>query len=97
MDEIRYYPLIDTDASGTDKTHMFFTDDVETVRANHKFYLTEIVSKHYRLSSAEPQDEENFNIHCPHCGKVMTKIATSINKHTLGLYTCKKCRENNNI
>lgn len=97
MEQIRYYPLIDSDDSGLDKSPLFFTDDVETVKANHKFYLTEFVPQHYRLMAREPQEYENFNIHCPHCGKVMNRIASSINKNTLGLYTCNECRENNKI
>lgn len=97
MEQIRYYPLIDNDNSGLDKSPMFFTDDIETITANHKFYLTEFISQHYRLMAREPQEDENFKIRCPYCGKAMSKIASSISKHKLGLYTCNECREENKI
>ena len=41
MQEIKYYPLIDCDSAGTEKTPMFFSDDEDTVRQSHEMYLQE--------------------------------------------------------
>ena len=49
MQEIKYYPLIDCDSAGTEKTPMFFSDDEDTVRQSHEMYLQEIVPQYYRL------------------------------------------------
>lgn len=97
MEQIRYYPLIDNDNSSLNKSSMFFADDIETITANHKFYLTEFISQHYHLMARESQEDEDFKIRCPYCGMAMSKIASSINKHKLGLYARNECREENKI
>ena len=51
MQEIKYYPLIDCDSAGKEKTPLFFSDDEATVRQSHKMYLQEIIPQFYRLCS----------------------------------------------
>ena len=53
MQEIKYYPLVDMDNGGKEKQPMFPTNDVVTVKENHRMWLSEIVSSYYRLCSRE--------------------------------------------
>lgn len=92
--EMRYFPLIDGDDSGMEKVPMFFTTDEDTVRKNHKMYLTEINRTYYRLKSvnAIPKGQRYFFIHCPLCGNVMNTISAPQDSFTLAIYHCQNCK-----
>lgn len=47
MQKIKYYPLIDCDSAGKEKTPLFFSGDEDTVRQSHGMYLQEIVPQFY--------------------------------------------------
>lgn len=96
MREIKYYPLIDCDSAGTEKAPMFFSGDENTVRQSHEMYLQEIVPQYYRLCSVggtSVESAKTYTIHCPLCGKGMTPISASVDKHHLALYCCRNCHK----
>ena len=96
MQEIKYYPLIDCDSIGTEKTPMFFSDDEDTVRQSHEMYLQEIVPQYYRLCSVggiSVASAKTYTIHCPLCGKGMTPISSRVVEHRLALYYCRNCKK----
>lgn len=98
MEEVKYHPLIDNDASGKEKVPMFCSTDVDTIRTHHNFYLEEIVTDYYRLVSNNSHNKSralSYNIHCPSCGTMLVRISEPLNEHKLCLYTCNKCRNNN--
>lgn len=68
MQEIKYYPLIDCDSAGKEKTPLFFSDDEDTVRQSHEMYLQEIIPQYYRLCSVggiSAASAKTYTIHCP--------------------------------
>ena len=96
MQEIKYYPLIDCDSIGAEKTPMFFSDDEDTVRQSHEMYLQEIVPQYYRLCSVgglSAASSKTYIIHCPLCGKGMTPISAPVDKYHLALYCCRNCHK----
>lgn len=73
MQEIKYYPLIDCDSAGKEKTPLFFSDDEATVRQSHKMYLQEIIPQFYRLCSVnvyQPQVRKPIPSTAHYVGKV---------------------------
>ena len=96
MQEIKYYPLIDCDSIGAEKTPLFFSDDEDTVRQSHEMYLQEIVPQYYRLCSVggvSAANAKTYTIHCPLCGKGMTPISAPVDKYHLALYCCRNCHK----
>ncbi len=84
MYEPMYYPLIDMDTSGNEKTAMIGTNHEATVKNRGIPYLSEIVAHTFRAHGVS----KDQNIHCPYCGNVLKAIT---NETTNALYICKKC------
>ena len=96
MTEIKYHPLVDCDSEGMEKIPMFATFDEATVRQTHGMYLTEIVPKYYRLHSVKgvsAKTAEAYVIHCPVCGRKLSRITSVMDKHNLALYSCRNCNK----
>ena len=94
MKGIKYYPLIDSDSKGREKTPLFFSLNKDTVCKAHKIYLAETVPKFYRLCSAKSLSvavAETYVIDCPCCGKAMKQITNPIDAQRLSLYCCPVC------
>jgi DNA-directed RNA polymerase subunit RPC12/RpoP len=94
MDDIRYYPLIQMDASGTELQAMTPTNSESTVREHHRLWLTEIVPNYYRLGAKNSPSFGHvtaMNIHCPKCGAVLETISIISEEMTLPLYVCDEC------
>ena len=94
METIRYHPLVDRDAEGTEKFPMFSTEDEAQMRDGNGFYLEEIVPKYYSLCAGKGADITalgTFTVHCPTCGKAMVIAAERKNTKRLVLYTCREC------
>ena len=94
MDDIRYYPLIQMDASGTELQAMTPTDDERVVREHHRLWLTEIVPNYYRLGAKSRPTVGNvtaMNIRCPKCGTALETISLITEERTLPLYVCDNC------
>ncbi|MDD2954992.1 MAG: hypothetical protein ACOX1U_00935 [Saccharofermentanales bacterium] len=93
MTEIRYYPLIDCDSDGTEKVAMIPTPNGNTVKAQSKMWLEEMVPHHFRLYSQNSNSADNFNIRCPRCGTALKRISGVINETKRGLYVCYACHK----
>ena len=96
MQEIKYYPLIDCDSAGKEKTPLFFSDDEATVRQSHEMYLQEIVPQFYRLCSVTRVSHAHakaYTIHCPQSGQGMTPISQPVDYYHQALYSCLNCNK----
>jgi len=93
MTEIRYYPLIDCDTEGTEKVAMFPTPNGNTVKAQSKMWLEEMIPHHFRLYTKNSTSAVTFNIRCPRCGTVLKRISAGINETKHGLYVCSACNK----
>lgn len=93
MTEIRYYSLIDCDSDGTEKVAMIPTPNGNTVKAQSKMWLEEMVPHHFRLYSQNSNSADNFNIRCPRCGTALKRISGVINETKRGLYVCYACHK----
>ena len=91
---LKYYPLVDTNADGTDKVAMFCVENpFDAFHSNH-FALETSFPKYYRLVTTEAthvQDYPSYTIHCPKCGAAMKLSNPHKDIHTLGEYTCVNC------
>ena len=81
----RYYPLIDVSGEGDEKAPLFFTDSLDTARANHRYFLEEYAPDCYILHcrNGEPA---SFSIRCPKCGKALSNQYSNY-------YTCLPCKK----
>ncbi len=79
-----YYPLIDMDSSGMEKTAMIGTKNEDTVKQQGIPYLSEIIAHTFRANGVTTSQ----NIHCPYCGHVLSAITNETNN---ALYICRKC------
>ena len=93
MTEFRYYPLFDCDSDGTEKVAMIPTPNGNTVKAQSKMWLEEMVPHHFRLYSQNSNSADNFNIRCPRCGTALKRISGVINETKRGLYVCYACHK----
>lgn len=96
MEDIRYYPVVDCDSNGTEKSPLFPTTDRSTVIKNHAVWLEEIVPDRYRLcvrDDMEPRATGAFSISCPKCGRKLKVISNYSNSKRLGLYECSSCQK----
>ncbi len=84
MYEPMYYPLIDMDTSGSEKTAMFGTHHEAMLKDQGKPYLSEIVAHTFRAHDVSKDQK----LHCPYCGSVLKAIT---NETINALYVCKKC------
>ena len=91
MTEIRYYPLINCDTEGTEKMAMFPTTDSETIVAQSRMWLEEMVPNYFRLYTRSGFSTNGITIHCPRCGKALRAISGPINETKQGLYVCGNC------
>lgn len=92
MTDIKYYPLIDCDADGTEKMPMFPVMDSKSIKAQSHLWLEEVVPRYYRLhAEANHRPAATVSIRCPLCGKIMRCISGDINETKLELYTCSSC------
>ena len=93
MTEIRYYPLIDCDTEGTEKVAMFPTLNQDTVIAQSKMWLEEMVPNYFRLYTRSGISTNGITFHCPRCGKALRAISEPINETKQGLYICGNCTD----
>lgn len=94
MEYIRYYPLIDIDTGGFEKQGFLPTDDLNSIREHHRFWLEEVVPHYFRLCAAKPQSRDTvsrFRIHCPYCGGILSPISSNVDGKRYFLYACDKC------
>ncbi len=94
MMDVRYYPLVRIDTDGNEYQAMTPTDNEETVRTHHRFWLTEVVSDYFRLGTADKPSAaaiETLRPHCPRCGAVLRTVSLITPQHPLPLYACGKC------
>ena len=94
MEDIKYYPVIDVNTEGLEKQAFMPTEDRDSVRQHHIFWLEEIVPHYFRLGSAEPQEREivaQFKIHCPYCGNILSPISSVVEEKRFFLYACDNC------
>ena len=91
MTEIRYYPLVDRDTAGTEKVAMFPTLNQDTVIAQSKMWLEEMVPNYFRLYTRSGISTNGITFHCPRCGKALRAISEPINETKQGLYICSNC------
>ena len=90
MEELNFFPLIDTDTDGTTKAPMFPVHDERSIKGRGGDYLAEYLPKVFRLH-AHAGFDRNADIRCPYCGKTLRRItAASISK---ALYRCENCHE----
>ena len=95
MQDIRYYPVVDMDTDGAEKTPLFPVTDGDIVCLSHRVWLEEMVPDTYRLcvrDAGEPRAAGAFSICCPKCGEHMKQIGRSTDSYRLGLYVCSSCR-----
>ena len=59
MTEILYYPLIDCDAEGTEKSAMIPTPHEGTVRAQAGMWLEEMIPHYFRLCGQKSNQAED--------------------------------------
>ena len=92
MTKILYYPLIDCDAEGSEKSAMIPTPHEGTVRAQAGMWLEEMIPYHFRLCSQNSNlSADTICIRCPRCGKALKRIGADINETRHGLYVCSAC------
>ena len=91
MTEIRYYPLIDCDSEGTEKVAMFPTLERDTIMAQSKLWLEEMIPSCFRLYSRPGNSAGVVTIRCPRCGNHLRAISEPINETKQGLYICGNC------
>ena len=91
MTEILYYPLSDCDTEGTEKVAIFPTLNRDTVMAQSKMWLEEIVPNYFRLHIRSGISTNAITIRCPRCGKALRQISEPINETKQGLYVCGNC------
>lgn len=91
MTEIRYYPLIDCDSEGTEKVAMFPSLDRDTIMAQSKLWLEEMVPSYFRLYARSGNSARVANIRCPRCGNHLRAISEPINETKQRLYVCSNC------
>ena len=94
MTEIKYYPLIDCDSEGTEKVAMFPSLDRDTIMAQSKLWLEEMVPSYFRLGARTDNRAVVGTIHCPRCGNPLRAISEPINETKQGLYVCGNCVNN---
>ena len=94
MTEIKYYPLIDCDSDGTEKMAMFPSLDRDTIMAQSKLWLEELVPSYFRLCARPGNSAGGVTIHCPRCGNPLKAISEPINETKQGLYVCGNCANN---
>ena len=94
MTEIWYYPLVNCDTDGTEKVAMFPTTDSETIVAQSRMWLEEMVPNYFRLCCRSGISTNGITIRCPRCGKTLKAISNPINKTRQGLYVCSHCTDN---
>ena len=75
MTEIKYYPLIDCDSDGTEKMAMFPSLDRDTIMAQSKLWLEEMVPSYFRLCARPGNSAGGVTIHCPRCGNPLKAIS----------------------
>lgn len=81
----RYYPLLDTEDDGSEKTPLFPINDERICSSHCRPYLSEIIPHIFRIHGAT----KNFTIRCPYCGSHMKRIT----KQTDGaIYECPSCK-----
>lgn len=93
-DEIKYYPLIDMSADGTEKMAMFPTTDKNVIAEKHKLWLSERIPGCFRLCANKVPPIEavkSFNIYCPRCGKAMHAVTFVSETSRMPLYLCDNC------
>ena len=94
MTEIRYYPLINCDSEGTEKMALFPTLDQDEIVAQSDMWLEEMVPNYFRLCIRHGSNITAAPImHCPRCGKKLTRISENISNTRLGLYVCGSCEQ----
>lgn len=91
MTDILYYPLIDCDTEGTEKVALFPTLNRDTIMAQSKMWLEEIVPNYFRLYTRSGISTNAITIRCPRCGKHLRAISEPINETKQGLYVCGNC------
>ncbi len=94
MRSTRYYPLICLDDEDGDMMPLFSSSDITQMEQPNRLYLTKIIPHYYRLSSSFPLGRDlwqKFRIHCPICGKIMTRMSTPTDDSRLPLYCCPDC------
>ena len=96
MTEIRYYPLISCDSEGTEMVPMFPTNDPETIEAQSRMWLEEMVPHFFRLCCRSGICTNGITIRCPKCSKTLRAISEPINKTKQGLYVCSHCTDKAN-
>jgi hypothetical protein len=84
MYEPKYYPLIDTDTSGKDKTALCGTDDYKALDKAGKPYLAEIIEHVFRAVDVSG----DVTMHCPYCGGELKRITNHADR---SIYVCKHC------
>ena len=94
MTDIRYYPLVNCDSEGTEMVPMFPTNDPETIEAQSRMWLEEMVPNYFRLCCRSGISTNGITIRCPKCGKTLKAISEPINKTKQGLYVCSHCTNN---
>lgn len=92
MTEILYYPVVDCDAEGTEKMAMIPCTAVDTVKAQSRMWLEEMLPSYFRLYTANNHHSSDaFKIRCPKCGKALNRIGRPVSNTKLGLYECRAC------
>ena len=91
MTDILYYPLIDCDTEGTEKVALFPTLNRDTIMAQSKMWLEEMVPHYFRLHIRPGISASFATIRCPRCGKQLRAISEPITKNKQGLYFCGNC------
>lgn len=91
MTEIRYYPLINCDSESAEKVPMFPTNDPETIEAQSRMWLEEMVPHYFRLCCRSGISTNGITIRCPRCGNHLRQISEPINESRRGLFICGNC------
>lgn len=94
MKRIKFYPLICVDRENGDFSPLIPTENKATVEAHHSVYLSEMIPHYYRLAARYPLPKnawQDYNIHCPLCGKSMIRMSTPTDANHLPLYCCPDC------
>ena len=90
MEDLNFFPLIDTDTDGTTKAPMFPVHDERSVKGRGGDYLAEYLPKVFRLR-AHAGFDRNADIRCPYCGKTLRRIMSLCIPDAL--YRCENCHE----
>lgn len=94
MDDIRYYPVVDCDASGSEKISLCGSTRRRTISENHTMWLEEIFPYYFRLyvrGGSEDRAKGSYKVHCPYCNKALTPVTKKADKNKLELYVCSSC------